>query len=253
MPQRTFPKLLRRALVPALTLAASALLHATTLGRVEVACTICTVKSEQTVINSTNTMGAPDLDLRPAEMRRSTMDFWVQECPHCGYCAGDLAQPSPAAAAVVKSAAYQAQLKNPQYPPLANRFLCAMLVADQSGRIDSAIRSAHCAAWACDDAEKPVEARHARTFARERLQKLKAEGKSLYNQKGADAVLLSDLARRCEDFDAAIASAREGLALAPESLVAAVLALEIRLAEQKDAGCHTLDEIPDPAAAKTES
>ena len=253
MAPTTFCRLLRRALVPVLALAASALLHATTLGRIEVACAVCSIKSEQTVIGSTNTMGAPDLDLRPAEMQRSTMEFWVQECPHCGYCAGDLAQGTPAAAAVVKSPAYQAQLKNPLFPPLANRFLCAMLVSDQSGRIESAIRSAHCAAWACDDAEKPAEAKHSRTFARERLQKLKAEGKSLYDQTGADAVLLSDLARRCEDFDATIASAREGIALGPESIVAAVLAFEIQLAEQKDARCHTLGEIPEPAPTKTES
>ncbi len=253
MLQNPLQQLLRRTLVSVFALAASALLHATTLGRIEVACAVCSAKSEQTVIGSTNTMGAPDLDLRPAEMQRSTMEFWVQECPHCGYCAGDLAQGTPAEAAVVKSPAYQSQLKNPLFPPLANRFLCAMLLSDQSGRIESALRSAHCAAWACDDADKTAEAKQARTAALERLRKLKSEGKSLYGQKGADAVLLSDLARRISDFESAVASAREGLALAPESIVAAVLALEIRLAEQKDAGRHTLDEIPDPAAAKTES
>lgn len=253
MPRNSLHQLFRRALVPALALAASALAHATTLGRIEVTCAVCTTKSEQTVIGSTNTMGAPDLDLRPAEMQRSTMEFWVQECPHCSYCTDDLGQSQPEAAAGVRSAAYQAQLKNPLFPPLANRFLCAMILSDQSGRIESAIRSAHCAAWACDDAEKPAEAKHSRTLVRERLQKLKAEGKSLYNQKGADAVLLSDLARRCEDFDAAITSAREGLALDPEGIVAAVLAFEIQLAEQKDARCHTIEEIPEPAPAKTES
>ena len=180
------------------------------------------------------------------------MTFWVQECPSCGYCADDLSQPRPEAAAVVKSAAYQAQLKNPQFPPQANRFLCSMLVADKAGLPEPAIRSAQYAAWTCDDANKPAEAKLARAAALERLRKLKSAGKSIYDQKGTDAVLLADLARRSGDFVAAVASAREGLALAPAAIVAAVLELEIRLAEQKDAQCHTLAELPDPAPAKAE-
>lgn len=245
-------RLLRRSFALALALLVPQLIHATTLGRTEATCTVCSAKSEQTVIGSTNAFGAPDLDLRPPEMQRSTMTFWVQECPHCGYCADDLGQPRPEAAAVVKSAAYQAQLKNPQFPPLANRFLCSMLVADKAGLHEPAIRSAHCAAWACDDANKTAESTHARTAALERLRKLKSAGKSIYDQKGTDAVLLADLARRSGDFVAAVASAREGLALAPEAIVAAVLEFEIRLAEQKDAQCHTLAELPDPAPAKAD-
>jgi len=34
------------------------------------------------------------LDFRPASMYRETMDFWVQECPHCGYIKTRLDQPS---------------------------------------------------------------------------------------------------------------------------------------------------------------
>ena len=54
-----------------LALLAAPLLHATTLGRIDVTCTVCSAKSEQTVIGSTNAFGAPDLDLRPPEMQRS--------------------------------------------------------------------------------------------------------------------------------------------------------------------------------------
>ena len=54
-------------------------------------CFVCGKESSVTVMASTNTLGGtPDLDLRPAEMMRSTMPRWIQECPHCGYIAGSL-------------------------------------------------------------------------------------------------------------------------------------------------------------------
>ncbi len=57
----------------------------TTLEDTEVTCAICAKKSKHTTVGSTNAFGAPDLDLRPPEMERSTMEFWLQECPSCGY------------------------------------------------------------------------------------------------------------------------------------------------------------------------
>lgn len=219
-------------------------LNATTLGRTEATCAACGEKSEQTVIGSTNTMGAPDLDLRPAEMQRSTMEFWVQECPSCGYCAMNLAETQAEMAATTKSEAYRAQLKNPDLPPLANRFLCQMLLADQAGDLKTAVHAAKCAAWACDDAGKTEEAKAARTAALERLDKLKAKGESLFDQPGADAIFLADFARRTGQFDTAAAHARHGLELKPEAIIAQVLTFELALAEKQDAGCHTLGELP---------
>ena len=41
--------------------------------RIKQKCSVCAQESEQTVLASTNTFGGgPDLDLRPAEMMRST-------------------------------------------------------------------------------------------------------------------------------------------------------------------------------------
>lgn len=55
-------------------------------------CGVCGGISEQTGLQSTNAFGSPDLDLRPPEMERSTMCYWVQTCPQCGYCASDIAE-----------------------------------------------------------------------------------------------------------------------------------------------------------------
>ncbi len=247
-----FPSLLRPAfgvLAFALALLRTPTLEATTLDRMQATCAACGRASEQTVIGSTNTMGAPDLDLRPAEMQRSTMEFWVHECPHCGYCSGNLAEAQPDAAAATRSEAYRAQLKNPNFPPLANRFLCQMLLADQAGDHKAAVHAAKCAAWACDDAGKTEQALQARTAALERLAQLKAKGESLYDQPGADENFLSDFARRCGHFLVAAAHARHGLELKPESIIAQVLDYELALAERQDADCHTVGELPRPDEA----
>ena len=62
----------------------------TMIHEIEQKCSVCGHTSPQPMLASTNTMGYPDLDLRPAEMQRSTMNTWILECPHCGYAAHDL-------------------------------------------------------------------------------------------------------------------------------------------------------------------
>ena len=61
----------------------------TTIFEEENHCSVCGSKSVQAVIRSTNTMGPPDLDTRPAEMERSTINYWIQTCPSCGFCYPD--------------------------------------------------------------------------------------------------------------------------------------------------------------------
>ena len=58
----------------------------------DVKCHHCGRKSQHNVLGSTNAFGSPDLDLRPPEMQRLTMEGWLQLCPHCGYCAPDLSE-----------------------------------------------------------------------------------------------------------------------------------------------------------------
>ena len=60
----------------------------TTLDEAKKKCAVCGKISAHFEVTSTNTFGAPDLDTRPPEMMRSTMDMWVQECPSCGYLSG---------------------------------------------------------------------------------------------------------------------------------------------------------------------
>ena len=57
----------------------------TTLFADELKCAVCGITSTHSDIGSSSSFGAPDLDLRPAQLLRSTMPYWIQECPFCGY------------------------------------------------------------------------------------------------------------------------------------------------------------------------
>ena len=56
-------------------------------------CAVCGHTFEGRILTSTNSMGLPDLDLRPAEMARSTLGMEITVCPNCHYVAHDIADP----------------------------------------------------------------------------------------------------------------------------------------------------------------
>ena len=55
-------------------------------------CAICSNTHSYSVIGSTHRFGPCDLDMRPPEMQRSTMPYWVEECPFCGYVSADVSK-----------------------------------------------------------------------------------------------------------------------------------------------------------------
>jgi len=96
----------------------------TTFDELPVTCAVCGTTSVHPILMSTNSFGSPDLDLRPAEMQRSTVWMWVQRCPQCGYCADSLDKAGDGADAVTASASYREQLVDPGLPELAVSFVC---------------------------------------------------------------------------------------------------------------------------------
>jgi hypothetical protein len=59
----------------------------------DVVCAVCGNKSVTDGLMSTNTIGPPDLDMRPAEMQRSTMGYWVDNCEKCAINLHEIAAP----------------------------------------------------------------------------------------------------------------------------------------------------------------
>jgi hypothetical protein len=134
----------------------------TTLGSSEVTCAICAEASEHTAVASTNSFGSPDLDLRPPEMKRSTMAYWLQECPDCGYSAGAIDDPLSNAKTVMAREPFQTLQVGPLGGTLTGRFLKAALLAEAANDLGSAADHALCAAWTADDARDNEGARQYR-------------------------------------------------------------------------------------------
>lgn len=224
---------------------------------------------------STSESGPPDLDLRPAPMRRYSMQTWVVRCPGCGYCARSIEQAPEGVRAVVDSETYRAQLEATDAPELANSFLCQALLDEAQGRTVSAVWAAVRAAWVCDDAELEDAATTCRRRARALLAAMRRAGHTLRREPevvlvakldltapddeppvieervqsgpgcdpAIDLLIEIDLTRRCGDFDEALrlaGSAHEG---GLSKAAARILRLQKTLAEAGDRAAHTFAEV----------
>ena len=114
-------------------------------------CGVCSTSFEYSDISSTNSFGSPDLDTRPPEMQRSTINTWVQRCPGCGACAFDLSRLDNSAKSIIESPKYKEQLNNKEYSDLANYFLCKSIIEENLGQHVNATWSLIHGAWILDD------------------------------------------------------------------------------------------------------
>jgi hypothetical protein len=164
-------------------------------------------------------------------MARGTLSYRIKRCTHCGYCAPDLAHASPLATQLVKSAAYQAQRRDLNYPALANTFLCWAMIEEASQNYAGAAWAAISAAWACDDGINQVAADLCRSRAVELIKQAQAEGGSFAEEKpGAEEAILSDLLRRSGQFDQVEPVCQEGLAKNPDDTIRQILVFQQKLA-----------------------
>ncbi len=212
---------------------------------IETECSLCGQASSQKAITSPDRTGLPDLDTRPPESLRSSLPYWVQRCPNCGYCAPDIDREYPLASYVVRQASYQALLRKRSLPQLARSFLAWAMIQQANGEGLSAGWSALHAAWACDDAGKPAAAVLCRRQALESFERARDHGRNLpgFEDPGAEEILLADLYRRTGQFEQAIEVARQGLGKQPSTVIARTLEHEIILATGKDDARHSLSEV----------
>ena len=122
-----------------------------TYSTITVSCSVCGHDSEQTMICSTNTFGGMDFDMRPPEMKRSTMEHWIESCPECGYVAKSLSEPLLCDKAILESPEYtmpganrsssSESIPSPPQPPksyLADKFMRESQILAKSGKYKEA-------------------------------------------------------------------------------------------------------------------
>ena len=213
---------------------------------VRVRCAICGEMSPQNVLASTSTSGPPDLDLRPSGPARWALQFRVQCCPRCGYCAENIGERAPRAGRTVASVIYRDVLENARMPALARHYFCAALVAEAGERRGDAARRFIDAAWACDDAGAAEQARICRQRAAEMLASALEWG-DVPTESPVVRGVLADLLRRAGRYDEAISAldlGEELIDLGDEegSGTATVLGFIRELAEVGDEDAHSVAE-----------
>ena len=200
---------------------------------------ICSVRgavSNQLRLASTNAFGSPDLDLRPPEMKRSTMWAWLEECPECGYVASSLSKACPVPRSFLQSEDYQRCEGLTFRSRLAKRFYRAYMLQRRAGALHSAMRHALETAWLCDDSGETDNAIRCRNLAADCLQFLRQvspDDETLMVQQ-------LDILRRAGRFEEALA-AYEQLDLENLSeLIRKLAAFEAKKAQQHDMSCYTV-------------
>lgn len=204
-------------------------------------CCLCGTETQCKVLGSTNTIGSPDLDLRPPPMERETIDGWFQECESCHYVSVDLAQESVNAKTIVESDAYKSLIADSGLPPIARRFaLCALLNAHDREIAGTALLRA---AWVCDDAENSEQAKSFRNQSADTLKKLQPFENS--EEHATLATMLIDVLRRAERFEEATKLANQLLkfkAVKRSEVMLAVVNFQMSLCEAKASDCRLVKE-----------
>jgi hypothetical protein len=212
---------------------------------IETECALCGTISSQAVAGLTERHGLPDLDTRPPEELRSTLLYWVQSCPHCGYCAPNIDIDYPLAEKVIRQEDYQALLRRRSLPQAARRFMAWAKIQAANDEHTGAGWSALHAAWACDDAGKPGPAVTCRQAALDHFERARLGRPSLpgFEERGTGEIFLADLYRRAGLFGRTIEISRQGLASHPREVVTRALEHEVILALAGDQEAHTLAEV----------
>lgn len=210
---------------------------------VTVKCSVCGNRMKQVVLCSSNQMGAPDLDLRPAPMMRDTMNWWVQECTHCGYVSGSIEDKSPVSAEWLRSDRYITCDNTPLSSKLAERFYKQYMISLKAKNVKKAFYAILHAAWACDDAWNDSSAIHCRKLALKELDQWFAQDAS--RMKEDMQVVRADLLRRTGEFDALIEEYQDKSF--SSDLINRIITFEIALAKKQDDGRYTVGDVHDPA------
>lgn len=218
----------------------------TTFIEQRVTCAVCGHDSEFDGLGSTNEMGYPDLDTRPPEMARSTMIWWLQECPSCGYCSEYIGQVSFGERVIVESPAFadfRAGLA--ELPDLARVFRTAAFIAAERGLNAEAFHHTLHEAWVHDDLGDTVRATAARLNAVDFMNLAHQEHETVVDEDGFDEAVKVDLLRRAGAFDRAAEICEGVLTHTRHTGVGPIMAFELGLCRKRDAKAHTMDEVPD--------
>lgn len=180
---------------------------------------------------------APDLDMRPGEPARSSLQDWIQVCPHCGAAAPDVSALPASARDAVESPGYRA-LSTAALEETVPFRRWALICERDGDRLQQAEALLQ-AAWAADDAAAMTEAAALRTAVA-----------ALWDGTADIELGLRrlDVLRRAGSFDAALSWADAMLDHAPDELARSIIAFQRARIVARDIGRHLISSVLPPPA-----
>ena len=214
------------------------------MNQIEVRCGLCGTPSKQNVAAASGTREAPDLDTRPGEPLRSTLKYWMQLCPECGYASSDISTIHDEAPGLIETEDYQRPLFDSTTPEIARPFFCHALILNHVKQYADAGWTALHAAWACDDAGDEASASRARELAVRYWKHGKRHGQA-FGDEPEEFALATDVLRRARKFEDALIACTEGIDLEDvPPMIHHVLLFEKTLIQRRDSQRYSLATVP---------
>lgn len=185
------------------------------------------------ILYSTNMFESPDLDTRPGEMKRSTMDTWIHQCPNCKYILQSENELNDNTKSLIKTEEYQTCNGKNFKNDLTEKFYREGLILSQNGKFEDAAISFLEAAWTCDDVDDEKNAIYCRKCFLKNYEKI--------NKKSEDIKLIRiDVLRRVGEFETILNECDPSIFLDDTMRDVAIFGIE--LAKKKDMGCYSIED-----------
>jgi hypothetical protein len=215
----------------------------TTLSKTPIVCAVCGKESEQTVIISYSETGYSDLDLRPAEMKRSTLPQWIQECPFCGYSSYSIDTAEENAKACIESQSFKNLQSNASEDGQFDRFLKASMIAENCGDNSSAAEILLWAAWTADDNGNKPAAKNYRDLSADIFLNLLSDLDDGSEEKTSTMVRSIDITRRAARWSDALTLTTDIMKFYLDPILQNIVDFEYALINVKDDKCYTVGDV----------
>lgn len=209
----------------------------TTMYQDTVKCYVCGKESKQVVLGSTNSFGSSDLDLRPPEMMRGTMEYWAHECPYCGYIAKNIDLDTVVTEAWLARVEF-INANNIEFESeLAKRCYKEYLINLEDENIYKAFAVILNAAWACDDAQDIGNAVLCRNLALDLIDEL------IEKEDDPSTLMLQkiDLLRRSNQFNKVLGEFSD--IFMDKDLLQDILDFQLEKVKNHDNACYTIEDV----------
>lgn len=209
----------------------------TQIRNLEKKCSVCGETSMYPVLMSTNCWGYPDLDFRPAEMQRSTMNTWLDECPHCGYVARNIEHELNISPEILKTDEYLTCEGKDFKNNLSKRFYRSYLISKARNDYVSAFYMLLYCVWKCDDSQDEL-AVEIRKLAVALFEKIDASND---DEKNRLQLIRADLLRRSLQFERLIEEYDDFKI--EDEIMYSVIRFQLERAAKKDSACYTVEDV----------